>query len=186
MWKPTISSDEIYHHGILGQRYGKRNGPPYPLDSGSHSSEEKKHGWKQSLKAKDTKARHKELAKKYKPVRKENEDKSAEKESVKKEKKPLFKKSHVSRKETKALLKRSKNPYYQRDVKEYGKMSAEEFQKEKAIRKKAYDDAEKALKEPSKSKGESIAKKELAETTFNRYVTMVAYENEIKKMRNKK
>ena len=27
-----IYSDELYHHGVLGQRKGHRNGPPYPLD----------------------------------------------------------------------------------------------------------------------------------------------------------
>lgn len=31
----------LEHHGILGQRWGKLNGPPYPLGSGDHSSSEK-------------------------------------------------------------------------------------------------------------------------------------------------
>lgn len=34
--------DELYHHGIQGQRWGKRNGPPYPLDKSDYSSAEKK------------------------------------------------------------------------------------------------------------------------------------------------
>lgn len=32
----------LYHHGIKGQRWGKRNGPPYPLDAEDRSAEEKK------------------------------------------------------------------------------------------------------------------------------------------------
>ncbi|MBO7449155.1 MAG: hypothetical protein J6U54_02200 [Clostridiales bacterium] len=32
----------LSHFGILGQKHGKRNGPPYPLGSGDHSSAEKK------------------------------------------------------------------------------------------------------------------------------------------------
>ena len=45
----------LYHHGILGQRWGKKNGPPYPLGSGDHSVSERKAGWRASLKKGDFK-----------------------------------------------------------------------------------------------------------------------------------
>ena len=44
-----FSSNYLAHHGILGQKWGKKNGPPYPLDAGDHSSSEKKAGWRKSL-----------------------------------------------------------------------------------------------------------------------------------------
>lgn len=42
-------TDELRHHGILGQRWGNRNGPPYPLDASQHSPREKRLGWRKSL-----------------------------------------------------------------------------------------------------------------------------------------
>lgn len=34
--------DHLEHHGILGQKWGQRNGPPYPLKEGDHSKNEQK------------------------------------------------------------------------------------------------------------------------------------------------
>lgn len=39
----------LSHHGILGQKWGRKNGPPYPLDASDHSSSERKAGWRKSL-----------------------------------------------------------------------------------------------------------------------------------------
>lgn len=44
------TSDEyLAHHGILGQKWGQQNGPPYPLGAGDHSASERKAGWRRSL-----------------------------------------------------------------------------------------------------------------------------------------
>lgn len=39
--KPTL--EELYHHGIRGQKWGVKNGPPYPLDKGRKQT---KYGFK--------------------------------------------------------------------------------------------------------------------------------------------
>lgn len=41
--------NELYHHGILGMKWGKKNGPPYPLAISDHSYSERKAGWQKSV-----------------------------------------------------------------------------------------------------------------------------------------
>lgn len=45
----TRSDEYIKHHGIFGMKWGKKNGPPYPLGASDHSTSEKKAGWRKSL-----------------------------------------------------------------------------------------------------------------------------------------
>lgn len=47
MWSSDYEKGYIMHHGILGQKWGKRNGPPYPLSGGRYSKAEKKAIYKQ-------------------------------------------------------------------------------------------------------------------------------------------
>lgn len=46
--------NDIWHHGVLGQKWGKRNGPPYPLSANDHSTSEKKAGWRKSINRKES------------------------------------------------------------------------------------------------------------------------------------
>lgn len=39
----------LQHNGVLGQKWGVRNGPPYPLKANQHSASEKRAGWQKSV-----------------------------------------------------------------------------------------------------------------------------------------
>ena len=75
----------LAHHGILGQKWHKRNGPPYPLDAGDHSKSEKEAGYKKSLgggrneEMYDRKAKKKEAKQVTKQLNKIDKDMAFEK-----------------------------------------------------------------------------------------------------------
>ena len=43
MWTYNYTA-ELQHHGITGMKWGKRNGPPYPLSAKAHSASERAAG----------------------------------------------------------------------------------------------------------------------------------------------
>ena len=44
-----VYPNELMHHGIEGQKWGDRNGPPYPLTYAAKSTTEKKYNKSRSL-----------------------------------------------------------------------------------------------------------------------------------------
>lgn len=74
---PDFYNDYIAHHGIKGQQWGKRNGPPYPLGSGggSKSSGDSNKG---SIQKKKTNPKSKAETTKYESIKDLQNDKTVD------------------------------------------------------------------------------------------------------------
>ena len=72
----TVESIDILmnHHGVLGQKHGVKNGPPYPLDEGDHSSSEESAAKKAGISV-GTSSGKGSLDKLESPTKKESTDK---------------------------------------------------------------------------------------------------------------
>ena len=162
-----FESNYLMHHGILGQKYGVRNGPPYPLDAKDHSASEKKAGYKKSIGG----GRNEELYDKNQTKKKKNKYQNAD--------------GSLTKKATKKLLKNAKYDKQKEDIKRYSKMSSEEFEKElkrtKSVQEKTMADS---LKK-SRSRAEQIAKNALAEQAFNDHVKMLVYKKSVEQLLEK-
>lgn len=87
MYSENDYRNYLQHEGILGMKWGNRNGPPYPLSLGKHSAAEKKK-MKPSLlkrlkKAKADKKRRKALAKHRDIMSRQNDTSSYGKDKLK-------------------------------------------------------------------------------------------------------
>lgn len=89
-----FESNYLMHHGILGMEWGKKNGPPYPLDEKDHSAKEKKAGWIKSLAkaAKDHKVKkqRKKALKKAQEVRKQQRAEEKKQKAFEKDKEKIL------------------------------------------------------------------------------------------------
>lgn len=88
-------SNYLMHHGILGMKWGERNGPPYPLGDKMHSAAEKAAGWRKSLK--DKSEAKKKAKKKQAALEKARQTRAANEKQKKLEKEYEEKRQQVLR-----------------------------------------------------------------------------------------
>lgn len=65
LYKFKMADESLSHHGIEGQKWGVKNGPPYPLDAGDHSAAEKRASSQKHEKAKQVKKEYEDIDQKY-------------------------------------------------------------------------------------------------------------------------
>lgn len=153
-------SDELMHHGIKGQQWGKQNGPPYPLDREEHMAV--------ISSSRDSKAQAKELRKKAR------EDRRAAKAVIKATKKAkkaeeLKKKSEAKaeamrKKMAEERAKRDKKFEDQKNAKDSKELTNDEL-RERIARLKLEDEYKKYMAQARvKPKNQGIISKALQES----------------------
>ena len=83
--KPELSEEMLEHNGILGMRWGHRNGPPYPLGSDKSTGKSLKKGFRAKRKARKLQKRRVKSLKKARKVREQNRQVQQEKQKSKEE-----------------------------------------------------------------------------------------------------
>ena len=95
--KPALDDEFLEHHGILGMSWGKRNGPPYPLDSDVSTGKRLKESGRERRRKRKLK---KQRIKNLKKARKKRAENVEEQKKVQ-----LTKEQILNSKDGKALLK---------------------------------------------------------------------------------
>lgn len=123
------SNNDLYHHGILGQKWGKQNGPPYPLGSSSHSAAEKRAGWRKSLNGGSSRAEKKQAKKEAKAEK----YRTGETNRLKVEREKLENKLAKTRnpKSNSSLRKQERLNQISKEIEVVSNMSMEDISKEK-------------------------------------------------------
>lgn len=195
--KPELSEDTLAHHGIIGQLWGHRNGPPYPLSKKISTGSRLKGSAKR--KAKRTQRRR---VKSLKKARKAREAKRVEQQQIQKSKEEIIKSKDInqmlkkvddfSNKEIDDMLKRLETENRLKEaVKKLNESNKPATKKVvESIKKNFMEGVKEGASQTTKQVGRNalkLAKNKLAELSDDDDIkTLLGYENKNKNKNKKK